>query len=151
MGYSLSQRSLSKLEGVHPNLVTVTKRAIEVAEVDFAITEGIRSPERQYEMYVRKLSQIAVGGTHVSGHAVDTMAYEDGQGSWNIKLYDNVADAFKQAAIDCGIGIRWGGAWHIPDIRNWKGTMQECYDDYIQTRRSKGQVPFIDAVHFELA
>ena len=151
MSFVLSERSLQRLQGVHPELVRVAKRAIEVTQVDFAITEGLRSPERQLEMYNRKLSQIAKGGTHVQGLAVDTMAYEDGHGSWDISLYDNVADGFKQAAIDCGVGVRWGGAWHIPDIRYWEGTMQECYDDYIKTRREQGQRPFIDAVHFELA
>lgn len=42
--FKLSARSLAKLEGVHPHLVSVVKRAIEITEVDFGITEGVRTP-----------------------------------------------------------------------------------------------------------
>ena len=46
--------------------------------------------------------------------------------------------------------IRWGAAWHIPDIRHYDGTMQEATDQYVQLRRSQGRRPFIDAPHFEI-
>ena len=36
--YKLSKRSLSKLKGVHPDLVRVVKRAIEITDVDFSVT-----------------------------------------------------------------------------------------------------------------
>lgn len=151
MSFILSARSLERLDGVHPDLVRVAKRAIEMTTVDFAITEGLRSPERQLELFNRKLSQISKGGTHVQGRAVDTMAYENGQGSWDINLYDNVADGFRLAAIDCDVGVRWGGAWHIKDIRTWDKTMQDAFNDYVAHCARHGMKPFIDAVHFELA
>lgn len=46
MTYKLSKKSLSKLDGVHPDLVKVVKRAIEITECDFTITEGLRTKER---------------------------------------------------------------------------------------------------------
>ena len=51
--YKLSERSLSRLEGVHPDLVDVVKRAIEITEIDFGVSEGLRSLATQEE-YVRK-------------------------------------------------------------------------------------------------
>ena len=149
--YNLSERSLRNLKGVDPRLVDIVHRAIEITEVDFAVIEGLRTPEKQLEYYRKGASQIAVGGTHVQGRAVDLMAYMDGRGSWEIALYDNIADAMKQAARDAGVGIRWGGAWHIPDITQWEGTMEEAYNGYIDWCRSKGKRPFIDGPHFELA
>ena len=56
-----------------------------------------------------------------------------------------------KAAQDEGVGIRWGAAWQIPDIREWDGTMEEAMNAYIDLRRSEGRRPFIDAPHFELS
>ena len=50
MGYKLGQKSLSNLKGVHPDLVKVVKRAIELTECDFTITEGLRTKERQAQL-----------------------------------------------------------------------------------------------------
>ena len=47
MGYKLSTKSLSNLKGVHPDLVKVVKRAIELTECDFTVTEGLRIKQRQ--------------------------------------------------------------------------------------------------------
>lgn len=46
MSYILSQRSLNNLKGVHPNLVKVVKRAIEITGQDFMVIEGVRSREQ---------------------------------------------------------------------------------------------------------
>lgn len=148
--FTLSQRSLDKLQGVNDQLVQVVKRAIQVTKIDFAITEGLRSAEKQLQYFNEGKSQIAKGGTHCAGRAVDTMAYFDGKGSWDITFYDDIADAMRQAAIDCNVGIRWGGAWHIKDIRTWDKPMQDAFNDYIAWCKKQGQKPFIDAVHFEL-
>ena len=45
MAFKLSQRSLGKLEGVHPDLVATVKRAIEITKVDFGVTAGVRDLE----------------------------------------------------------------------------------------------------------
>ena len=49
MGFSLSSRSLGKLEGVHPDMVAVVKRAIELTDVDFGVTYGVRTLAEQEE------------------------------------------------------------------------------------------------------
>ena len=51
--WQLSQRSLDRLKGVHPNLVKVVKRAIEISKYDFMVVEGLRTKETQAE-YVKK-------------------------------------------------------------------------------------------------
>lgn len=150
MTFQLSTRSLTNLQGVDERLVRVVQRAIEITTVDFGVVEGVRSRERQIELYEKGASQIREGGKHVEGKAVDLMAYIGSRGSWELNLYDNIADAVKQAAIEVNVAVRWGAAWNIDDIRLWRGTMEEAMNFYIDTRRKQNKRPFIDAPHFEL-
>ena len=149
--FKLSARSLTRLEGVNPNLIKVVKLAIELTKVDFAVTEGLRTPERQRELFAKGASQVKEGGTHVAGQAVDLVAFLDNRISWELNLYDDIADAMKAAALELNVGLRWGAAWNVPDIRQWNGTMQSAMMHYIDSRRNIGQRPFIDGPHFELA
>ncbi len=151
MSFELSVRSLEKLRGVDEKLVACVRRAIEITSVDFGVVEGLRSRERQIELYEKGASQIREGGKHVEGKAVDLMAYLGDRGSWELNLYDNIADAMKQAAIENNVPMRWGAAWNVPDIRLWRGTMEEAMNYYIDERRMQNKRPFIDAPHFELA
>ena len=88
---------------------------------------------------------------HLEGLAVDLMAYVGGRASWELNLYDDIADAMKEAAKLEDVPIRWGAAWHIDNIANWDGTMEEAMNDYIDLRRGQGRRPFIDGPHFELS
>lgn len=88
---------------------------------------------------------------HLTGDAVDLMAYLNGRASWEISFYDDIADAIKEAAIQEGVSIKWGAAWSVEDIRQWEGTMEEAMNNYVDLRRSQGRRPFIDGPHFELS
>jgi peptidoglycan L-alanyl-D-glutamate endopeptidase CwlK len=147
--FKLSQRSLSNLENVNPYLVGVVKRAIELTKVDFGVIEGLRTPERQRELVQAGASKTMMS-KHLEGKAVDLMAYIGSRASWELNLYDDIADAMKRAAQELQVPIRWGGAWNVPDIRDWEGTMQEAMNHYIDVRRGQGRKPFIDGPHFEL-
>lgn len=149
MAFRLSKRSLARLDGVDDRLVRVVKAAITYTEVDFGVIQGLRTIEEQREL-VRKGASQTMKSKHITGEAVDVMAYIGSRGSWEMSLYDNIADAFKLAAIEEDVKIRWGAAWHIPDLREWDGTMQDAMDEYIDLRRSQGRRPFIDGPHFEL-
>ena len=149
MAYTLSGRSLEKLEGVKPELVKVVKRAIELTKIDFGVIYGLRSEEEQQKLFDAGKSQ-TMKSKHLTGDAVDLMAYVDGKASWELNLYDDLADAMKWAATEEGTVVRWGAAWHIPDISTWNNTMEEAMLSYIDLRRSEGRRPFIDGPHFEL-
>jgi peptidoglycan L-alanyl-D-glutamate endopeptidase CwlK len=149
MGFKLSKRSMQRLEGVDPGLTEVVVRAIQVSNIDFGVSEGLRSIERQRELVSRGASQ-TMKSKHIDGLAVDLVAYIGDRASWELNLYDDIADAMKLAAIEVGVPIRWGAAWHVPDIREWDGTMQDAMDSYIDLRRSQGKRPFIDGPHFEV-
>lgn len=149
MAFKLSQRSLGRLEGVKPELVDVVKRAIELTTIDFGVTEGLRTEERQKELVAKGASK-TMKSKHLEGNAVDLVAYLGSQVQWEISLYDNIIDAVKQAAAEKGVSIRWGAAWHINNIVDYEGTMEEAMNEYVDLRRSQGKRPFLDACHIEL-
>lgn len=147
--YKLSQRSLNKLEGVKPELVDVVKRAIEITTIDFGVIEGLRTEEQQKALVEKGASQ-TMKSKHLTGDAVDLMAYVNGRGCWELNVYDEIADAMIQAGKELDVPLRWGAAWNIPNITKWDGTAEEAMSYYIDARRSEGRRPFIDAPHWEL-
>lgn len=107
--FKLSQRSIDRLNGVHPDLVSVVKLAIERSDVDFMVTEGLRTKERQRELVAAGASK-TMNSRHITGHAVDLAAYVNGI-RWDWPLYEKIAKAMKQAAYELNIKIEWGGDW----------------------------------------
>ncbi|WP_257221938.1 MULTISPECIES: M15 family metallopeptidase [unclassified Acinetobacter] len=101
---------MSKLEGVHPDLIKVVKRAIELTECDFTVTEGLRSKERQAQLLKEKKTTTS-NSRHLTGHAVDLAAWVDNTVSWEWKYYYQIADAMKKAASELNVSIEWGGDW----------------------------------------
>ena len=149
MAYKLSTKSQERLMGVEPELKEVVYEAIKVTKIDFGVVEGLRTEEKQKQLVESGASQ-TMKSKHLEGRAVDLMAYIGGRGSWELNVYDEIADAMKEAAIKVDVAVRWGAAWTVTDIREWKGTMEEAMNSYIDTRRGQGRRPFIDAPHFEL-
>ena len=150
MPFKLSSSSLKKLEGIDPRLAAVVKRAIEITKVDFGVTEGLRTLATQ-KKYVAAGKSQTMNSKHLTGDAVDLVAYVGSKISWEEKLYDDLADAMKQAAKEKGVALRWGAAWQVDDITKFNGTMEQATIQYIDLRRSQGKRPFIDGPHFELA
>ena len=150
MAFKLSQRSLDRLAGVRPELKAVVLRAIELSKVDFGVSEGLRSRETQ-EQYVKAGKSQTMKSKHLTGEAVDLVAYVGSNVSWELNMYDDIADAMAQAAREAGLPMRWGAAWNVPDICEWGGTMEEAMNHYIDERRQQGRRPFIDGPHFEMA
>lgn len=153
--FKLSNRSEGNLTGVHPKMIAVVERAIEITKIDFGITEGVRDLETQRE-YVKSGVSQTMNSKHLIqddgySHAVDMMAYVGSRGSWEMNLYDDIADAMKQAAQEYCISLKWGACWHIDNIVDYPGTMQEATEEYIKLRISQGRRPFIDGPHFELS
>jgi peptidoglycan L-alanyl-D-glutamate endopeptidase CwlK len=154
MAFKLSNRSLKKLEGVHPDMVATVKRAIELTTVDFGVTYGVRTLAEQEKLYASGRSQTMKSRHLIQGdgysHAVDLVAYDGPDVVWEINVYDNIADAMAEAANDVGCKIKWGAAWSVGNIAEYVGTMEDAMNEYIDLRRSQSRRPFIDGPHFEL-
>lgn len=108
--FKLSRRSLERMQGIHPDLAKVVMLAIQLTEVDFGVTEGLRTIEKQRE-YVAKGASRTMNSRHLTGHAVDLVAYIGSEVRWDWPLYYKIADAMKRAANSLGVPIVWGGDW----------------------------------------
>lgn len=140
MAYVLGARSLANLAGVHPKLVQVVKRAIEISPVDFKVIEGVRTPERQRELYAQGRTKPGqkvtwtLNSNHFRkpdgfGHAVDLLP--DPYDWKDPGQFDKMSRAMFEAARQLDILIRWGADW-----------------DQDGNARERGES---DSPHFELA
>lgn len=121
MAYKLSLRSRNNLIGVHPDLIAVVERAIQITPIDFVVIEGIRTMERQKEL-VRKRASRTLDSRHLTGHAVDIAPWIDGTIRWDWHPFHVIAkEAMKPAADELGIPIEWGGDWvSFKDGPHWQ-------------------------------
>ena len=115
------QRSLANLDTVHPDLKRVMLEAIENAPFDFGITEGLRTKERQQQLFNEGKSQ-TLNSRHLTGNAVDIVIFIDNKVTWDLKYYKALSEHIKAVAKLNDVPIVWGGDWKS----------------------------FVDAVHFEL-
>lgn len=130
--FHLSQKSLGKLKGVHPKLVKVVKRAIEITDEDFTVGEGVRSKARQRQLVAKGASK-TMNSKHLIqkdgySHAVDLFWYKGGKVSWdtdNVEAfysldpnkeyegYQEIGYAMLTAAKELGVKVRWGADWDM--------------------------------------
>ena len=143
MSYTLSTRSLERLKDVNESLVNIVKAAIKTTKIDFGVTCGLRTKSEQAEL-VKKGASKTMNSRHLrqestgTSHAVDLVAYISGRVSWELNLYDDIADAIKDAAIKEGKLIRWGAAWHKP-LNEWDGSAEDLMNQYIDSRSEDGR------------
>lgn len=106
----LDAKSLKKLEGIHPDLVSIIKSAADLTLIDFIVTEGLRTKERQRALVAIGASH-TMNSRHLTGHAVDLAAKVGGEVRWDWPLYSKLAETMKFAATKLKLPIEWGGDW----------------------------------------
>lgn len=120
IGYSFSKRSRDRMAGVHPDLLEVMNHAIKISHIDFTVLEGVRSIERQRELYEAGASS-TMNSRHLTGHAIDIAPLVGGKVSWDWPMYHELAEVIKAAAKHRSIPIEWGGDWKsFPDGPHWQ-------------------------------
>ena len=131
MNFQFGKKSEERLAAVHRDLSRVARKALSLSPVDFGITEGIRSEEKQKQLVEEGASK-TMKSKHLTGHAIDIACFVDGEVTWKLEYYQIVANAFALACDELKVNLRWGGSWKVNDF-----TLNE-------------ENKFIDAVHFEL-
>lgn len=156
MAYSLGERSLAELEGVHPSLVSVVKRAITLTKQDFSVHDGLRTIAEQRE-YVRRGVSKTMNSMHMKqpdgfGHAFDLVPYINGQLRWEWKPIFVIAAAVHQAARELGVALTWGGVWDraFLELGESAADMEKAVNSYVARRRALGKTAFIDGPHWQL-
>lgn len=112
MSIVLGARSLSRLQGVHPDLVRVVKRAAAMSDLDFTVLEGLRTAERQKELFKQGATK-TMNSRHLTGHAVDLGALVGKEVRWDWSLYLRLAEIMRAASLAEKVPIRWGGTWKL--------------------------------------
>ena len=120
MAIVLGQRSLSRLEGVHPDLVRVVQRAAAFSDLDFTVLEGLRTPARQKQLFDLGATK-TMNSRHLTGHAVDIAPMVGGTVRWDWPLYHQLAAVVKAAAAQEKVPVTWGGDWRtFKDGPHWE-------------------------------
>ena len=120
MSIILGQRSLSRLEGVHPDLVRVVKKAAALSPLDFTVLEGLRTVDRQRQLMGAGATK-TMNSRHLTGHAVDLAPMIGGTVRWDWPLYHQLAAVVKDAAKAENVPIQWGGDWRtFKDGPHWE-------------------------------
>lgn len=157
MSFTLGNKSRLELNGVHPKLVAVVERAIEITEQDFSVHDGLRTIEEQRE-YVRRGVSWTMNSMHRVqpdgfGHAVDLVPWINGKLRWEWKPSYVIAAAVRQAASKVDVPLIWGAVWDMPfaAIDPTPGAMERATNAYVARRKKMGKKARIDGPHFQLA
>jgi len=153
MGYSLSATSLSRLNGVHPNLVKVVKRAIEVTNQDFVVQEGLRTLATQ-KQYLAKGVTKTLNSKHLKqsdgfGHAVDLVPLVNGKPMWEWPLIWEIAVAMDVAAAELDVELTWGAVWDRT-LSQYGGTVARLKQEVEAYKKRHPGPDFLDAPHYQL-
>ena len=131
MTITLSEKSLAKLDGAHPGLARVIRRAAAISSIDFTVLEVLRTIDRQRELVAKGASK-TMKSRHLPGadgksRAVDIAPLDGGQISWAWPIYYKLATIIKQAAKDESVPIEWGGDWRtFKDGPHWQLPWASC-------------------------
>lgn len=107
----LTGRDLTRLEGVHPDLVRVVMEAAKAPVVPFMVIEGLRSLARQKELVDAGRSK-TMASRHLTGHAVDLgVLGRFKEVRWDPPAYRILAAHIKKIAERERVEIEWGGDW----------------------------------------
>lgn len=157
MAYVLGAKSRAELKGVHPDLIRVVERAIQITTQDFSVHDGLRTAEEQKRLVASGASQ-TMNSKHRQqadgyGHAVDLVPFINGKMRWEWPAIYPIAAAVWQAAHELKVDVRWGGAWiDLDQIKTGTpGAMKAAVEAYGAARRKAGKSAFTDGPHFELA
>lgn len=156
MSYGLGSKSRANLNGVHPNLVRVVERAIQITPQDFTVQEGLRTVATQ-RLYVQRGVSKTMNSKHLVqpdgfGHAVDLVPWINGQPRWEAIPCIHIAAAMRQAAKELQTKLTWGAVWdrdfdQLPE--DFAG-LQQAVNSYVTRRRGIGKSAFLDFPHYQL-
>lgn len=134
--FKFSNRSINNLKGVHPDLVKLLTEAVKDCPIDFTIIEGVRTTERQQELYAQGRSKSGTIVTQMDGvkqksnhqtkkdgygYAVDLYPFVNGKVEVNdVNSLIKIANHIKSIALKMGIPLIWGGDWRMKDYPHFE-------------------------------
>lgn len=113
---SLNQRSIDRLKGVDPRLITILIEASQTSPFEFQIPPdgGLRTAERQNELFKARASKCDGYRTlseHQKGTAFDIYLMIDGKASWDKPRLKQVMYHIKEVALRHNVALNLGCDW----------------------------------------
>lgn len=128
--FHFSPASLSNMRGVHPELVAVATRALELGPLDFAVTSGGpasgRTVEEQQRLFDEGFSDCnpSAGcvGKHTTNRALDLAPIFDGRVELNSReRVRQLAPQVRAASAELGVPVKWlGDSTQFVDPFHWE-------------------------------
>ena len=129
--YRFSKRSLERIEGINPILITILKEGIKDSPYDFGIPSsgGFRTYKEQEKLYARgrttkelvdkgitniegrpDKSRITwtLKSYHMTGNAFDIYAYVESAANWDLEYLEPIARHLIKVAEKHGVILNWG-------------------------------------------
>ncbi len=151
--FKFGAKSEQNLLGVHPHLVNVVRKALSICEVDFGVTDGVRTPEEQRKLvdggFSQTLKSRHLRGEDGFGHAVDLVPAINGQYRWDWPPIYKIARAMKLSALELGVELEWGAVWDRR-MSQLSLDLEDEQHDYVTRRRAAGKKAFLDGPHYQL-
>lgn len=152
--FVLGEKSLKELEGVHPKLVAVVKKAIEYSAVDFGVHDGLRTLAEQKALVAAGASKTMNSMHRVQkdgfGHAVDLVPYINGKLRWEWEPIWKIALAVDSAATELGVPLIWGAVWDKP-MTQYGGSIDALKQEVEAYKKRHPGADFLDGPHYQLA
>lgn len=152
MTYTLGPRSVGNMTGLHPDMIKVVQRAIQLTSQDFGVAgKAVRTAEEQHALFLKGVSQkdgYKNKSNHQSAQAVDLTPFIGGQFDVNNEAAQYpIAVAMSLASKLLGIPVTWGGNWY----EQLTGETTAAMRDLVRLYQVKHPGPdFIDLPHFQL-
>lgn len=153
MSFNLGPKSLQELVGVHPRLVAVVQKAIQISIVDFNVHDGLRTQAEQVSFVAQGVSK-TMHSLHLPqadgySHAVDLVPWLEGQLRWEWGPIYQIASAMHKASAGLNTRLIWGGVWdkELNDLSNVPEGLEVAVKQYC--KRHPGP-DFLDGPHFQL-
>ena len=110
-------------DGVDPALQSAIYEAMSRWDGpgEWRVTEGMRTPERQSELYAQgrtapgEIVTNTLASDHLKGEALDVALVDGGNALWDFNYYDQLNALVQQIAAERGLNITWGGDWKMRD------------------------------------
>ena len=115
MAYKFGNRSKQALARVHPDLVKLCNKVLELEIFDFGITCGYRGQDAQNQLYFEGRSRVKWPDSKHNkdpSEAIDFVLYINGEVNWDdTNAWYMAIGVFRAVAIMLDIEIRAGGDW----------------------------------------
>ena len=128
--FKFGERSQNNLKNIHPKLIEVMTESIKNSPYDFTIVDGVRTAERQNELYQQgrtKTGNIVTSKDGYNkksnhqvksdgfGYAVDLYPFIDGTVRTDYAKYKKETNAIAEHILNTAkkikINVEWGGHW----------------------------------------